>query len=293
MLRCYEPAHIVGVSKTAYVPATPRCLEWRRDLQPTSTNSAPPDPDSQDPCRRPARRPRGDRRSPRPPVAGVLALDGVRITPSRTVPRGAPWRARRGRRCRPRRHDGLRRRAFRVSPSSTPICSVPCARLRRMPRGRVPRRQRLALPRLPGAPPPMRRSRSTARKRKPPAGWPPPTRLLTSRGTRSTSGPPEPRRGCPRTAPRTGCAGSTATSPGTTNCARRPSLTAALPCTPTRPTIQGCSSEERRSGRWPPSRMVALISAGCGSDAPSETGTDRHRHRQRRTPRSSPLGTRR
>ena len=33
MLRCYEPAHIVGVSKTAYVLATPRCLEWRRDLQ--------------------------------------------------------------------------------------------------------------------------------------------------------------------------------------------------------------------------------------------------------------------
>ena len=26
MLRGYEPAHIVGISKTAYVPATPRCL---------------------------------------------------------------------------------------------------------------------------------------------------------------------------------------------------------------------------------------------------------------------------
>ena len=25
-LRCYEPAHIVGISKTTYVLATPRCL---------------------------------------------------------------------------------------------------------------------------------------------------------------------------------------------------------------------------------------------------------------------------
>ena len=27
-----EPAHFVGISKTAYVLATPRCLEWRHDL---------------------------------------------------------------------------------------------------------------------------------------------------------------------------------------------------------------------------------------------------------------------
>ena len=84
MLRCYEPAHIVGVSKTAYVLATPRCLEWRRDLQRTSTNNDPPDSDSQDPCRRPARRHRGDRRSPRLPVAGVLVLDGA-ASPSATL----------------------------------------------------------------------------------------------------------------------------------------------------------------------------------------------------------------
>jgi D-alanyl-D-alanine carboxypeptidase (penicillin-binding protein 5/6) len=44
MLRCYEPAHIVGVSKTAYVLATPRCLQWRRDLQATRTHSSPPCP---------------------------------------------------------------------------------------------------------------------------------------------------------------------------------------------------------------------------------------------------------
>jgi D-alanyl-D-alanine carboxypeptidase (penicillin-binding protein 5/6) len=44
MRRCYGLAHIVGISKSAYVPATPRCLQWRRDLQATSTNSSPPCP---------------------------------------------------------------------------------------------------------------------------------------------------------------------------------------------------------------------------------------------------------
>jgi serine-type D-Ala-D-Ala carboxypeptidase (penicillin-binding protein 5/6) len=39
-----EPAHIAGISKIAYVLATPRCLDWRRDLQATSTNSSPPCP---------------------------------------------------------------------------------------------------------------------------------------------------------------------------------------------------------------------------------------------------------
>ena len=89
MLRCYEPAHIVGISKIAYVLATPRCLEWRRDLPRTSTNNDPPDSDSQDPCRRPAGRHRGDRRGPRQPVAGVLVLDG-HITHRRPSQR-APW----------------------------------------------------------------------------------------------------------------------------------------------------------------------------------------------------------
>ena len=72
-----EPAPIVGVSKTTYVLATPRRLDWRRGLQQTSTSNAPSDSDSQDPCRRPATRHRGDRRSPRPPVARVLVLDAV------------------------------------------------------------------------------------------------------------------------------------------------------------------------------------------------------------------------
>src|SRR6266536_2063922 len=74
MLRCYELAHLVGISKTTYVLATPRFLEWRHDLPRTSTNHDPSDSDSQDPCRRPASRHRGDRRSPRLPAAGVLAL---------------------------------------------------------------------------------------------------------------------------------------------------------------------------------------------------------------------------
>ena len=94
----------------------------------------------------------------------------------------------------------------RRSPTSIPRSSVPCAGRQRMPRttassssstaAGVPRRTRNSSS--------ARRSRSTARKRKPPAGWPRPTRRLTCRGTRSTSGPPTPRRGCPSTAPRYG-----------------------------------------------------------------------------------------
>jgi D-alanyl-D-alanine carboxypeptidase (penicillin-binding protein 5/6) len=38
-----ELRHIVGVSKIAYVLATTRCLQWRRDLQRTGTNRSPPD----------------------------------------------------------------------------------------------------------------------------------------------------------------------------------------------------------------------------------------------------------
>jgi DNA-binding CsgD family transcriptional regulator len=83
----HQPEHIVGISKTTYVLATPRCLEWRHDLQRTSTNNDPSD--SQDPCRRPASRHRGARCSPRRPVAGVLVLDG-RITHRRPSQR-APW----------------------------------------------------------------------------------------------------------------------------------------------------------------------------------------------------------
>ena len=91
--------------------------------------------------------------------------------------------------------------------NSIQLSSVPCARPQRMPRATgsssssivagVPRSTRNNYSYS------MRRSRSTAQKRKPPDGWPPPTPLLTCRGTRS--------------------------------------ITAARPCTPTLRTIQGCS----------------------------------------------------
>jgi Protein of unknown function (DUF2637) len=48
--------------------------------------------------------------------------------------------------------------------------------------------------------------------------------------------------------PSTGCARSIATNPGTTNCAPKPSNTAARPCTPTQRTIQGCSGKPARLG---------------------------------------------
>ena len=41
-LRWYELAHIVGISKTTYVLATSRRLDWRRDRQQTSTNDYGP-----------------------------------------------------------------------------------------------------------------------------------------------------------------------------------------------------------------------------------------------------------
>ena len=90
-LPSYEPAHIVGISKTPYVPATRRLLEWRHDPPPTSANTDPPD--SSAPDRRPARGAYGDRCSPRRRVAGFLVLDGC-ITqrhPSRRAAQCA-WR---------------------------------------------------------------------------------------------------------------------------------------------------------------------------------------------------------
>src|SRR5215218_498848 len=87
---------------------------------------------------------------------------------------------------------------------------------------------------------------STDPKRKPPGGWPPRRRLLTCGGTRWTLAPSMPRRGCPNTATNTGYARSTATNRGTTNCAPKPSITAARPCTPTLRTIQGCRLRQLR-----------------------------------------------
>ena len=161
----------------------------------------------------------------------------------------------------------------RASPTSIRRSSAPCARPRRMPRatGSSSSSTAAGVPRRTRSSSSARRSRSTARRRKPPAGWPPPTRRLTCRATRSTSGPPPPRRGCPSTAPRTGCARSTATSPGTTSCARRP-IDHGCPADVRRPdarskdaavTEQNPAAGRPRRGR--PDR------AGCGSNAPSET----------------------
>ena len=87
MLGGYELAHIVGVSKIAYVPATPHCLDWRHDPKRPSTNKNPSD--SEDPGPGPASRHRGDRRSPRLRVAGVLVLDGR--TAGRRSSQRATW----------------------------------------------------------------------------------------------------------------------------------------------------------------------------------------------------------
>ena len=232
MLRCYEPAHIVGISKTTYVLATPRCLDWRHDLQRTSTNNDPSDSDSQDPCRRPARRHRGDRRGPRLPVAGVLVLSisvPIAVSTPRRVDRRplfavstvVRWARLTVSSLTARRSSMTR---FRPWPTSIQLSSVPCAGPQRMPRTTGSSSSSIAagVPRSTRNNFFVRRSRSTARKRKLPDGSPPPTRRLTCRGTRSTSGPPMPRRGCPSTAPGTGCARSTATNPGTTNCAPKP-----------------------------------------------------------------------
>src|SRR5258708_13075402 len=46
--------HIAGIPKTTYVLATPRCLDWRHDLQRTSLRQ--PLPRQPAPARRPPRR---------------------------------------------------------------------------------------------------------------------------------------------------------------------------------------------------------------------------------------------
>src|SRR3954471_2415550 len=77
MLEGYEPAHIAGVSKIAYVPATPRCLQSRRDPQQTGRSTDLTNPDSPAQRRRRGRRHRGARRGARLQVAGVVVLDGA------------------------------------------------------------------------------------------------------------------------------------------------------------------------------------------------------------------------
>ena len=194
MLRCYEPAHIVGVSKTAYVPATPRCLDWRRDPQrnqheqrpvgvgfagsssPARSSSSPRSSEPSATSRwqsrlRRQRHPSPRRRPQRPPDDLRSEHRGASASPTAPSPTA-------------RRSSTT---TSRGSPSSIQRSAVPSAGRRPRPRAPgssststaagVPRRTRRDCS--------VRRSRSTARKRRPPAGWPPPRRLLTCRGTRS------------------------------------------------------------------------------------------------------------
>ena len=182
--------------------------------------------------------------------------------------------ARRGRRSHPRRHDGLRRRGSPASPSSTPICSPPCAERRPMPRppgsgspstaAGAPRRTRSSCS--------SRRSRSTARKRRRPAGWPLPDvrareggrgrhRFLRSdvavRARRRVRPVPGLRQRA--LALRTAIGG------------RRSRL-------PSRVRRPDPRSKDAAVTRLIPLLLVALIAAGCGSN---DTVRDpRHRHRQ-------------
>ncbi len=240
--RCSQPGHVVGVSKTPYGLTTPRCLDWAHELQQTST-----DTDASctiDCCRSPRCRRRRPHRRCRLSVAdvidlvdrtshaGAVGLVGNAAVDRRSAGRAAgpgpgraplqrsPWRTGRGRRRRPRRRDGLRRRRSRPWPTSIRRSSMRSAGRRRTRVSSSPSRA-AGVPRRTRSSCSAKRSRSTAREPKRPDGSPPPRRQRTSRETRSTSGT-RPRPGCPGTVPSTGCARSTTTNPGTTSCVPGP-----------------------------------------------------------------------
>ena len=237
MLRCYEPAHIAGVSKTAYAPATPRCLQWRRDHVDRPARSGP---------QAPRRRLLVARRA-WPPSSAVdvdRPLVHAARRPSTTRQHG---RARRS----PAEPSPTARRSsttrFPGVAKLDPELLAPCAGPRPMPPATASGSSSTAA----GAPRPTRSSCSSEAVSKygseaEAARWVATPEHVGARvGGRGRHRALR-RRGVAvrRTAPRTGCARSTATSPGTTSCAPRPSITAALPCTPTPRTIRGCSSDE-------------------------------------------------
>ena len=142
MLRCYEPAHIAGVSKTAYAPATPRCLDWRHDSQP--------------PARTRSRRTRRSRSSACSVVAAASSARSASVrgasAPSRR-PRGAVA----VRSARPTAPSPTARRSSTTTIPGVANLDPDSARRpapgrdgRRRRRRRVPRQQRLALPGVPG-----------------------------------------------------------------------------------------------------------------------------------------------
>ena len=155
-----EPAHIVGISKTGYVLATPRCLDWRHALPGTGTSNDPSDSDSLDPCRRPAGRRRGDRRA----LGSQLLASSSSTAPSSRRPHHpSAFLSASAVTCRDARGE-----ADGAVPDRTtvfddevpgiakldPLSSVPCAGRYgcRGRRGRVRRRQRLAFTGVPGTP---------------------------------------------------------------------------------------------------------------------------------------------
>ena len=204
MLEGYEPAHIVGVSQEPHTCRQHHAAFNRGVTRSTPTRATPRGSDSQSPCRRRARRRRGDRRGSRLQVAGVVVLDGAlalagRICQSTARPPSSVMRSARPGVPFPTAPRSSTTR-FRVSPISIQPSFAPCAGPRPMPQPTASSSSSTAA----GAPTPTRtnfaarRSPSTARKRRPPDGWPPAPRLSMCRGTRSTSGPPMPRRGCPQ-----------------------------------------------------------------------------------------------
>ena len=227
--------------------------------------------------------------SPRPPVAGVLV---VRRTPHRAPPLArAPRRAGR----RPAVPSPTARRSstttFRAWPTSIRRSSAPCARPRPTPRRRrrVRRRQRLALAATTRSSCSARRSRSTAREAEA-ARWvaTPDTSAHVS-GDAVDIGPPTPRRGCPQHGAAYGLCQIYGNEPWHYEL-RPEAVGRRLParCTPTRRTIQGCSSENacRRAGPDRPDRRGLRLERAC---------RDRHRARATATAtaRSSARGTRR
>ena len=167
------PAHIVGISKTTYVPATPRCLDWRRDLQPTSTNNA--------------RRIRIRRLR----VAGLLVvIAAIAAALGYQLPASSPSTAASPIDVPRREHRGALGEAGGAVPDGTTVFDdeIPgvanldadlLGALRQaqpMPRttGSSSSSTAAGVPRSTRNNSSARRSRSTAQKRRPPAGWPPP-----------------------------------------------------------------------------------------------------------------------
>ena len=261
MLRCYERAHIVGISKTAYVPATPRCLDWRHDLQRTSTNHDPSDSDPLGPGRRPARS--SSRRSPQSSATGSPASS------SSMAARPRPHRPSTSfavsilvRSARPTVPSPTARRSSttrsRASPSSTQLSSVPCAAPRPTPRTTGSSSSSTAA----GVP---RRTRNSSSMRRSPkygseaeaARWvaTPDTSAHVS-GDAVDIGPSAAAAWLSEHGAAYGLCQIYGNEPW--HYELRPdaaSITAARPCTPTRRTIQGCSGdhETNTTDRWPSS----------------------------------------